>query len=151
MVITVSDTRTPETDVGGSLLCRLVEEAGHRVRDRRLVRDDAAAVEVAIRAGLEASDVDLVVLTGGTGLSSRDGTVEVVTRLVEKRIDGFGELFRSLSYQQVGSAAMLSRAVGGIVRGRCVFALPGSPRAVELAMQALILPEVSHLLSEIRR
>lgn len=151
MVITVSDSRTEETDTGGRVLCKLVEEAGHHVRARTIVRDDPQAVEEAILAGLDASDVDLVVLTGGTGLSSRDGTVEVVSGLLEKRIDGFGELFRSLSFQQVGSAAMLSRAVGGLVRGRCVFALPGSPRAVELAMRSLILPEVSHLLFEARR
>lgn len=149
--ITVSDTRTPETDTGGRTLCDLVEGAGHRVAIRVIVRDEPEDVERAVRDALAMPEVDLVVLTGGTGLSARDGTVEVVSRLLEKPIDGFGELFRFLGFQQVGSAAMLSRATGGLVRGKFVFALPGSPRAVRLAMEALILPEVSHLLFEARR
>jgi molybdenum cofactor biosynthesis protein B len=149
-VVTVSDSRTAATDVGGDLVARLLTEAGHEVGERILVRDDAGAVRTAIeramRCGGEGADV--VVTTGGTGIGPRDGTVEVVEGLLAKRLDGFGELFRALSFQQIGAAAMLSRAVAGLAGRTFVFALPGSPHAVELALSQLILPELGHLLRE---
>lgn len=151
MVITVSDSRGPDNDRSGDVIHRLVAEAGHDVALYRVVKDDADAVERAVVEGLEHEAVQIVVLNGGTGVSRRDGTCEVVARMLDKRIDGFGEIFRALSYQQVGSAAMLSRAVGGICRGKAVFSMPGSPKAVELAMQSLILPEAGHLIFETRR
>ena len=150
-VVTVSDTRTIETDVGGALAERLLMGAGHAVTCRYLVPDEPEAIREVIErelARVGADAVDLVVTTGGTGIGPRDGTVEVVEALLDKTLDGFGELFRQLSYQQIGSAAMLSRAVGGLVGRAFVFALPGSPHAVELALKELILPELGHLLRE---
>lgn len=151
MLITVSDSRTPETDTSGQLMRRLAEEAGHAVTGSAVVPDDPPRVEETVLAAVARGDVDVVVLNGGTGMSSRDGTYEVVSRLLDKRMDGFGELFRMLSWQQVGSAAMLSRAVGGICRGKAVFSVPGSPKAGDLAMRSLILPEAGHLVFETRR
>ena len=150
-IVTVSDTRTPETDTSGSAIASLLETAGHQVASRVLVRDDVDAVTRAVADALDAGPVDAVVLTGGTGLSARDSTYEAVTALFEKTIDGFGELFRALSYAEIGTAAMLSRAVGGVARRRAVFCLPGSPKAVRLAVERLILPELGHLLGQLRR
>ncbi len=149
-VVTVSDSRTLATDVGGDLVVRLLEQEGHQVVERSLVRDDAGAVRTAIERAMRCGGegADLVVTTGGTGIGPRDGTVEVVEGLLAKRLDGFGELFRALSYQQIGAAAMLSRAVAGLAGRTFVFALPGSPHAVELALSQLILPELGHLLRE---
>ncbi len=150
-VLTASDSRTEADDDSGRRIQELVTEAGHRVLDRRIVRDDVAQLRGAVEAALEQARVDVVVLSGGTGFSPRDLTLEALEPLLERRIEGFGELFRALSYEQVGAAAMLSRATAGVVGRSVVFALPGSPAAVELAMKALILPEVSHLLGQIRR
>jgi molybdenum cofactor biosynthesis protein B len=150
-LITVSDTRAREDDVSGRVLRDGVAGAGHQVLDTALVPDDVAAIRAAAGRMLEQPGVDVVVLTGGTGLSPRDLTVEAVAPLFERPLEGFGELFRMLSYQQVGAAAMLSRAAAGLARGRAVFVLPGSPKAVALALEALILPEAGHLLSQARR
>jgi len=151
MVITVSDSRTADTDTSGQLIGRLLLEAGHRVARYALAKDEAAQVEAAILEGLDDADVQILVLNGGTGMSIRDGTFEVVSRLLEKRIDGFGELFRMLSWDQVGSAAMMSRAVAGTCRGKAIFSIPGSPRAAELALKSLIIPEAGHLVFEVHR
>jgi molybdopterin adenylyltransferase len=150
-LITVSDTRTAEDDVSGRTLADLVRGAGHRVESATIVPDDVAAIRRATREALRSDAVDVVVLTGGTGFSPRDVTLDAVEPLLEMRIDGFGELFRMLSWQQVGSAAMLSRAAAGLTGGRAVFLVPGSTKAVSLAMEKLILPEAGHLLGQVRR
>ncbi len=152
--ITVSDTRAAHAagdDASGRALADLARGAGHRVETADLVPDDVAAIRRAVRQALATEGVDVVVLTGGTGFSPRDVTLDAVEPLLEKRVEGFGELFRMLSYQQVGAAAMLSRAAGGLVGSRAVFLLPGSPKAVALAMEKLILPEAAHLLGQARR
>lgn len=150
-VVTVSDTRALEEDRSGNALVELVEEAGHRVVERRLVRDEVSLVRQVVIELTARDDVDVVVLTGGTGFSPRDLTVDAVTPLLQRPVEGFGELFRMLSFEEVGAAAMLSRATAGIVHGRLVFALPGSRPAVRLAMERLVLPEAAHLLGQVRR
>ena len=147
-VITVSDTRTPETDTGGAAVAALLEEAGHPVESREIVRDEPEAIRQALRAALAREGVRAVILTGGTGVAPRDVTPEAVEPLLERVVPGFGELFRSLSYQEIGSAALLSRALAGLAAGRVVFAIPGSRGAVRLALAKLILPELGHLAAE---
>ncbi|MEM7483169.1 MAG: MogA/MoaB family molybdenum cofactor biosynthesis protein [Acidobacteriota bacterium] len=149
--VTVTSSRGESDDVSGALLRRKIGGAGYRWVASHRVSDDVPAIrEITVR-GLEDEAVDVVVLTGGTGFSPADLTVEAVVPLFDRIVDGFGELFRSLSYEEIGPAAMLSRACAGLARGKAVFALPGSPKAVELALDALILPEVSHLLGQARR
>jgi molybdenum cofactor biosynthesis protein B len=150
-LITVSDTRSPEDDVSGRTLSGLAHAAGHRVEESAVVPDEVAAIRRAVRRMLALPGVDVVVLTGGTGFSPRDVTIDAVGPLLDQPIEGFGELFRALSYQQVGAAAMLSRATGGLIGDKAVFLLPGSPKAVSLAMEKLILPEAGHLLGQARR
>ena len=150
-VITVSDTRTEETDTGGRLLRTLLAEGGHRVRGHEIVPDEPAALRAAIERQLEADGPQAVLTTGGTGISRRDGSYEVITGLLEKRLDGFGELFRALSFEEIGPAAMLSRAVAGTARGKILIALPGSWSAVQLGMTRLVLPELGHLVREVSR
>jgi molybdenum cofactor biosynthesis protein B len=150
-LITVSDSRAKADDVSGRLLREGVVAAGHLVVETVLVADDVAAIRAAVGRLLEQPGLDVVVATGGTGFSPRDLTVEAVAPLFDRPVEGFGELFRMLSYQQVGAAAMLSRAAAGLVRDRAVFLLPGSPKAVTLALEALILPEAAHLLAQARR
>ncbi len=150
-LITVSDTRSPEDDVSGRTLSGLAHVAGHRVEGSAVVPDDVAAIRGAVRRMLALPGVDVVILTGGTGFSPRDVTLDAVQPLLDQPIEGFGELFRALSYQQVGAAAMLSRAAAGLAGWRAVFLLPGSPKAVSLAMEKLILPEAGHLLAQARR
>ena len=151
VVVTVSDTRTADTDTSGRAICELLADAGHQVTSRELVRDEASDVRAAIARGLEAPDADVVITTGGTGLSRRDTTCEVVSGLLDKRLDGFGELFRMLSFQAIGPAAMMSRACAGTVGAKVVVALPGSEHAVRLAMTKLVLPELGHLVREATR
>lgn len=150
-LITVSDSRSPEDDVSGRTLSGLAHVAGHRVEGPLVVTDDVSAIRRAVRRLLGLPGVDVVVLTGGTGFSPRDVTLDAVLPLLDQTIDGFGELFRALSYHQIGAAAMLSRAAAGLVGDKAVFLLPGSPKAVSLAMEKLILPEAGHLLSQARR
>ncbi len=150
-VLTVSDTRTLETDEGGRLIVELLQCAGHVVVRRGIVPDEPAEVRSWLEEALADPEVQAVLTTGGTGVSPRDGTYEVVSGLLDKRMDGFGELFRVLSYQEVGPAAMLSRAVGGVARGKVVLAMPGSPAGVRLAMEKLVLPELGHLVWEATR
>jgi len=150
-VLTVSDTRTEANDTSGDAIASLAAEAGHTVAGRAIVRDDTAAIRAAIERQLESGDVDVVLITGGTGITRRDGTVEVVSAMLDKPLDGFGELFRMLSYADIGPAAMMSRAVGGLARGRILLAMPGSEAAVRLAMTKLIVPELGHLVREARR
>ncbi len=149
-VVTASDTRGEAEDESGSFLRDAAARAGHSVVGHRIVKDEEAeiraALEEAARAGAEA-----IVVNGGTGIAPRDRTHEAVSAVLEKRLDGFGELFRMLSYAEIGSAAMLSRAVAGVWRGLAVFSVPGSRAAVQLAWEKLIAPEVGHVLREIRK
>ncbi len=150
-LLTISDTRTPETDRSGDLARRLIVAAGHTIVDSRIVPDEPDQVREVVAGWIARDDCDGVITSGGTGISARDRTLEALAGLLDIRLDGFGELFRMLSYDQVGSAAMLSRATAGVGRGKLLFALPGSPKAVELALDKLILPELAHLLAELRK
>jgi len=147
-VVTVSDTRTLETDTGGALVAEHLEAAGHPVALREIVADEPAAIEAAVRRAIDRDDVRAVILTGGTGVAPRDVTPDTVEPLLERVVPGFGELFRQLSYADIGSAALLSRALAGLVAGRVVFVIPGSRGAVRLAMERLIVPELGHLAGE---
>jgi len=150
-VLTVSDTKTPETDTGGRTIRELLTGGGHTVVGSTVVRDAPAEVARLAREACADPRVQVVITTGGTGITSRDSTFEAVEALLDKRLPGFGELFRMLSYEEVGAAAMLSRAQGGVVQGRALFSLPGSPNACRLALEKLILPELGHVLREVRR
>ena len=150
-ILTVSDTRSLETDRSGALLAELLAGAGHRLQGRAIVRDDPAAIRAALLAGLSDPDTDVLLLTGGTGISPRDASVPIVESLYEQRLPGFGELFRMLSWEAIGAAAMLSRATAGTRAGKLMVAMPGSPAAVELAMTKLLLPEMGHILRELRK
>jgi molybdenum cofactor biosynthesis protein B len=150
-VLTISDTRTEATDASGAAIADLLTGHGHRVLGRAILRDEPADVRALVEAQLADPAVQAIVTTGGTGLSSRDSTYEALSTLIEKRLDGFGELFRMLSYQEIGAAAMMSRAVAGTVRRRILIALPGSEAAVRLAMTRLILPELGHMVREATR
>ena len=148
-VLTISDTRTAETDKGGKLIQARLDAAGHMVAAYAIVKDDASAIDTQLRAWLaDAEPFDAIFTTGGTGIASRDTTIEVVERLLDKPLDGFGELFRMLSWDEVGPAAMLSRAVGGLAGETLVFAMPGSTNAVGLGMDKLLIPELPHLVWE---
>ena len=148
-VLTISDTRTAETDASGDAIAQALTSAGHDVAGRRIVPDDPATVREIVRA--ESRNVPVIVTTGGTGITARDSTYEAISALLDKQLDGFGELFRMLSYEQVGSAAMLSRACAGSIGTTAIFALPGSEQAVRLAMDKLILPEIGHVVRELQR
>jgi molybdenum cofactor biosynthesis protein B len=150
-LLTVSDTRTAADDDSGRLLRDLVTGAGHRVHDAAIVPDEPHIVRERVLAWAGDPACDVIVTTGGTGLSARDHTVQAVADLFDVRIDGFGELFRLLSFEQIGSAAMLSRAAAGVVRQTPVFLLPGSPNAVTLALTRLVLPEIAHVVGELAR
>jgi molybdenum cofactor biosynthesis protein B len=149
-VITVSDTRTLQTDESGSLAQSLTVQAGYHVTVRELLPDEPAQIAARVRELATDGQVDAIFLTGGTGVSARDGTVEAVGPLLDRHLDGFGELFRMLSFAEVGAAAMLSRALGGTIGQVAIFAMPGSPAAVQLALPRLILPELAHLLGQLK-
>ena len=144
-VITASDSRTVETDIGGKLICDRLESAGHSVFAYNIIPDEPELISRRLLSLASGQDCHAVIVTGGTGISSRDTTFEAITGLLDKTIDGFGEIFRFLSYEQIGSAAILSRAVAGVCGSTVVFSIPGSPAAVELAMDKLILPELGHM------
>ena len=148
-VLTISDTRSEDTDTSGGAIIQALLTAGHTIAGRKILRDDPGPVASAVRGATVNADV--IITTGGTGITSRDSTFEAIATLFEKRLDGFGELFRMLSYQQIGAAAMLSRACAGTIRKTIVFTLPGSEKAVRLAMEKLILPEIGHVVRELRR
>ena len=148
-VLTISDTRNAETDSSGDAIAWELTAAGHQVIGRRIVRDDPGAVSEIVKS--ESLNADLIVTTGGTGITARDSTYEAIATLLDKKLDGFGELFRMLSYEQIGAAAMLSRACAGTIGTTAIFALPGSAHAVKLAMDKLILPEIGHVVHELHR
>jgi molybdenum cofactor biosynthesis protein B len=148
-VLTISDTRTIASDTSGRAIAEAHAAAGHEVIGREIVRDEPADVRAAVAS--HAGDAQVIVTTGGTGITSRDSTYEAIASLLDKRIDGFGELFRSLSYAEIGSAAMMSRACAGAIGRTAVFTLPGSEAAVRLALDKLILPEIGHVVRELQR
>jgi len=150
-VLTASDSRERSDDRSGDLIEELVLAEGHRVLARKMMSDDIDTIRSVTEALVEKSEIDAIVLTGGTGFSPRDVSVEAVSPLLGRTIDGFGELFRVLSHQEIGAAAMLSRACAGVSGRTALFVIPGSPKAVELAMKRLILPEIGHLLGQVRR
>jgi molybdenum cofactor biosynthesis protein B len=150
-VLTFSDTRDLAADRGGAYLVEAVEGAGHAVSRRELHPDEPADIEAAVRAAAADPEVDLVLTTGGTGLAPRDATFDTLRRVLDSEIPGFGELFRWLSYEEIGPATILSRALGGLLGGRVVLAMPGSPKALRLAMERIVLPEAGHLVSQTRR
>lgn len=150
-VVTLSDTRTEQTDHSGRRIRELLARDRHVVTLASIIPDDPDRLDATLRQHLARPDVDAIITNGGTGISRRDNTIPVVTRLLDTPLPGFGELFRMLSWEQVGSAAMLSRAVAGVSCGKLLFSLPGSTQAVDLAMTKLILPELRHLVRELRR
>ncbi len=144
-VLTVSDTRTTDTDTSGALIVRLSEAAGHSVTGQAQVPDEPTLMRPLLETWRDRADIDVILITGGTGVSARDLTIETVSDLLTKELPGYGELFRWLSFQEIGPAAMLSRAVGGLMGQTIIFVMPGSTAAVELAMNKLILPEIGHM------
>jgi molybdenum cofactor biosynthesis protein B len=150
-IVTVSDTRTEATDTSGRAIAELLSAAGHDVAGRTIVQDEPADVVRAVTDQLASEGVHVVITTGGTGLTSRDSTYEALIALLDKRLDGFGELFRKLSYDDIGPAAMLSRAMAGTSRGKFIAALPGSEGAVRLAMTKLLIPELPHIVQQLSR
>ncbi len=150
-VLTVSDSRTPSDDKSGKLIAELLGAAGHAVRVHQIVPDDADAIRSAVLHALARADIDAVIATGGTGVSPRDVTPDTLEPLFEKRLAGFGELFRSLSYSEIGAAALLSRATAGTLSDKVVYVMPGSSGAVRLGMEKLILPELAHVVGQLRR
>jgi len=151
MVLTCSDTRTPDTDTSGQLIHRLLKEHGHEVVAYYVVKDEPAEIKVRIAEGIANDTVQVIIINGGTGISKRDSTFEAVDAMLEKRLVGFGEIFRHLTYQDIGSPAIMSRATAGIIKGRVLFSTPGSENAVRMAMEKLILPELGHLVKELMK
>jgi molybdenum cofactor biosynthesis protein B len=149
-VITISDTRSGASDRGGAFLVERLTAAGHRVARRETVRDESAEIEAAVRRAVADREVDLVLSTGGTGLAPRDVTFDTLRAIFDSEIPGFGELFRWLSFREIGAATMLSRAIGGLLGGKVVLALPGSPKALALALDEIVLKEAGHLVSQAR-
>ena len=152
MVITVSDTRDTVTDRSGQKIMELLRLAGHKVVQYQIVKDEQAKIKKALIDGCENPNVDVILTNGGTGISARDVTIETIVSMIDKEMPGYGELFRMLSYQEdIGAAAILSRAVAGVANGTAIFAMPGSTGAVTLAMNKLIVPEITHVIREIRK
>jgi molybdopterin adenylyltransferase len=150
-VITISDSRTLETDRGGQLIVELMAAVGHEITSRHIVRDDPTEIEPLLQRLADPAATDAILMTGGTGIAARDRTFETVSNLLTKSMPGYGELFRMLSYEDIGPAAMLSRAVGGVLNNVVVLTMPGSVAAVKLAMEKLIVPEIGHLVYEARK
>lgn len=151
-VITVSDTRTKETDKSGKLMRTYLEENNHQINAYEIVKDEQNEIKKALEKGVQQSDVEAILINGGTGIAKRDVTIEIVESMLDKKMPGFGEIFRMLSYQEdIGSAAILSRATAGVIRNKAVFAAPGSSGAVKLAMERLIIPELGHVMREIKK
>jgi molybdopterin adenylyltransferase len=151
MIITCSDTRIADTDSSGQLIQKLLKEQGHTVVEYHLVKDDPAQIQLWIARAMTNEAVQAVLINGGTGISQRDATFEAVDEMLEKRLPGFGEIFRLLTYQEMGSAAIMSRATAGIIKRRVLFSIPGSENAVRLAMEKLILPELGHLVQQLSK
>ena len=150
-VITISDTRTEKDDHGGNFIADSLKAAGHDVKEKRIVSDDSEGLRKLLQEFADSGEFHIIVTTGGTGIASRDNTISVVKPLLSKSMEGFGELFRSLSYDEIGSRAMLSRSIAGVLGSSLIFCLPGSLNAVKLAMDKLILPDLGHLVWELTR
>lgn len=150
-VITVSDTRTPETDRSGQLIKQLLLDAGHSVGVYTILKDEPAQIQAQLASLAENPELDALIFNGGTGIAPRDTTYDALESLLEKTLPGFGELFRFLSYQEIGSRAIASRAIAGVYRTKLVFSIPGSTNAVKLAAEQLILPELIHLVTQLSR
>ncbi len=150
-VLTISDTRDERTDESGEAAKRFIEEKGHQVLTHKIVKNDKQLIQAVVKEMMQDPKIDVIITIGGTGISGRDLTVEAVSKLLDKEIVGFGELFRSLSYQEIGETAMISRATAGTANGKIVFCLPGSKKAVELALNKLILPRLGHVIKEANR
>lgn len=150
-IITVSDTRTEDTDRSGQTIQSLLTQAGHQIGNYQIVKDEPDRIQAQLEQLGQSPDLEAVILNGGTGIAPRDTTYDAIERLLEKPLPGFGELFRWLSYQEIGSRAIASRAIAGVFQQKLVFSLPGSTNAVTLAMNALILPELRHLVKQIRQ
>lgn len=151
-IITVSDTRNKDTDKSGKLMIELLEDAGHKIADYVIVKDEKEPIREEVLKGCNNPEIDVILTNGGTGIALRDVTIETVQSLFDKKIDGFGELFRMLSYQEdIGSAAILSRAIAGVIGNKAIFSTPGSSGAVKLAMNKLILPELGHVVMELKK
>ncbi|HAX78452.1 MAG TPA: molybdenum cofactor biosynthesis protein [Cyanobacteria bacterium UBA11372] len=149
-VITVSDTRTQETDKSGQIIKQLLLESGHQVIDYTIVKDEPEQIRAQMEIWGKRADLDALIFNGGTGIAPRDTTYDAIASLLEKTLPGFGELFRYLSYQEIGSRAIASRAIAGVYQGKLVFSLPGSSNAVKLAISQLILPELVHLVTQLK-
>jgi len=150
-VITVSDTRSPATDRSGQMIQQLLLDAGHTVGAYTIVKDEPTAIQTQMQVLGNSSELDAVIFNGGTGIAPRDTTYDAIESLLEKTLPGFGELFRWLSYREIGSRAIASRAIAGVYQSKLIFSVPGSTNAVKLAMQQLILPELAHLVSQLRK
>lgn len=150
-VLTVSDSRTPETDTSGLLILQALKKDGHQVLAHAIVPDEADLIVASLKEGIADAATSAIIITGGTGIAPRDVTIEAVEGLITKAIPGFGEIFRALSFEEIGPAAMASRATAGVAEGTLIFATPGSRGAVSLAMERLILPELGHLIGQMRR
>jgi molybdenum cofactor biosynthesis protein B len=148
-VITVSDTRSPDTDSSGKLIQQLLLDAGHEVAFYTVLKDEPTQIQAHLESLRERSDIDAVIFNGGTGIAPRDTTYDALVGLLEKTLPGFGEVFRYLSYQEIGSRAIASRAIAGVYQGKLVFSIPGSTAAVKLAVSGLILPELIHLVTQL--
>lgn len=151
LILTCSDTRTPETDRSGQLIRQLLQERGHKIIGLHIVKDEPKDIQQQLRHAIQDPTVQAIIINGGTGLSKRDSTFEAIEGMLEKHVDGFGEIFRHLSYLEIGSPAMLSRATAGLIQGKIVFSTPGSQNAVRLAMEKLILPELGHIIRELTK
>ena len=150
-VLTVSDTRNEKTDESGKIAKELISKKGHQVLAYKIIRNDKSLIQTTAKEILQNPEINVIVTIGGTGIGKRDLTVEAVSKLLDKKIEGFGELFRSLSYREIGEAAMISRATAGTINGKLVFCLPGSKNAVGLALNKLILPGLGHVIKEANR
>ncbi len=150
-LLVTSDSRRPETDETGKTAIRLLEQEGHSVATYMIVGNDTAQIQEAVEDFLDDDKIQVIITSGGTGIGPRDKTVDTVSALLEKRIEGFGELFRRLSYEEVGDAAIISRATAGVARGKLVFCLPGSRGAMELGLRRIVLPGLGHMLWELSR
>ncbi|NES86522.1 MAG: MogA/MoaB family molybdenum cofactor biosynthesis protein [Moorea sp. SIO2B7] len=148
-VITVSDTRSPETDRSGTLIKQLLIEAGHQVEAYTIIKDEPSQIQDQLADLCDLGDLDALIFNGGTGIAPRDTTYDALSSLLDKTLPGFGEIFRFLSYQEIGSRAIASRAVAGVYRKKLIFSLPGSSNAVKLALEKLILPEITHLVRQL--
>jgi molybdopterin adenylyltransferase len=151
VVITCSDTRTSQTDTSGQLMMRLLKEHGHDLAGYHVIKDDPAQIRSVIEEAAAHDAVQAILINGGTGISKRDSTFEAVDGMLEKRLVGFGEIFRYLTYKDIGSSAIMTRATAGVFRGRIIFSTPGSEGAVRLAMESLILPELGHIIQQLNK